>query len=92
MVTSLRPKSPFVRDETVLAGVRGISDPSELYSQYTEYRLEALDERIRAKLKSENQRRRDQRPFQVEDVRAFLTEQKEWIEAMLEEIVPVEED
>lgn len=56
MVTCFRPKSPLMRDETVLTGVRGISHRSELYTQYMEYRLEILEERIRAKLKDERAR------------------------------------
>ncbi|KAL4920413.1 hypothetical protein BDW62DRAFT_5281 [Aspergillus aurantiobrunneus] len=51
MVTCFRQKSPLVKDETVLVGVRGISDLSELYIQYTEYRLEILEERIRHRLR-----------------------------------------
>ncbi|KAL5002163.1 hypothetical protein BDV10DRAFT_202991 [Aspergillus recurvatus] len=33
MATCFRPRSPLIRDETVLVGVRGISDLDELYSQ-----------------------------------------------------------
>lgn len=90
MVTCFRPKSPFVKDETVLVGVRPISDLSELYTQYTEYRLEILEERIRAKLKSERQRKVAQRPFNISDMRKFLQEQKEFLESMLEEIIELD--
>jgi hypothetical protein len=87
MVTSFRAKSPFVRDETVLTGVRGISPLSELYTQYTEYRLEILEERIRAKLKAERQREIANRPFNIPDIRSFLTEQKQFLESMLVELI-----
>lgn len=87
MVTCFRPKSPLVKDETVLVGVRGISDLSELYTQYTEYRLEILEERVRHRLKAERKREAAGRPFDVAAVKAFLTEQKGFIESMLEEIL-----
>lgn len=78
MVTSFRPRSPLVRDESVLTGVRPISNLSELYSQYTRYRLEVIEERVW---------KFAQRPFDIKDVKTFLTEQKEYIESMIEEIV-----
>ncbi|KAH6886372.1 hypothetical protein B0T10DRAFT_407865 [Thelonectria olida] len=87
MVTCFRPKSPLVKDETVLVGVRGISNLSELYTQYTQYRLEILEERIRAKLKAEAKREVAKRPFDTAEVRGFLTEQKQFIESMLEELL-----
>ena len=51
MVTSFRPKSPFLPDDSALPTVRGISDLSELYYQYGQYRLEIIEERIRDRLK-----------------------------------------
>lgn len=92
MVTSFRPKSPFVKDETVLTGVRSISNLSELYTQYSEYRLEVLEERIRARLKTERHREVAKRPFNIQDTRDFLTEQKRFIESMLDEIYEVRDD
>ncbi|CAG9953048.1 unnamed protein product [Clonostachys rosea f. rosea IK726] len=86
MVTCFRPKSPHVRDETVLTGVRGISHKSEMYTQYTEYRLEILEERIRAKQKSERTRVAARRPFDTEEIRQWLNEQKAFIESTLEEM------
>lgn len=87
MVTAFRLKLPFVKDEIILTGVRKTSDLSELYSQYTMYRLEVLEERIRAKMKKERRREDAKRPFDVDDTRRFLMEQKEFLESMLEEIV-----
>jgi hypothetical protein len=40
-VTWLRDKSTLVKDETVLIGIRGISNSPVLYTQYIKYRLEA---------------------------------------------------
>lgn len=87
MVTAFRPKSPFIKDEIVLTTVRGISDLEEVYTQYTRYRLEVLEERIRAKMKNERKRGDARRLFDVEDTKRFLREQKEFLESMLEEIV-----
>ena len=90
-VTAFRAKDPLVKDETVLTGVRGISDLSALYSQYTEYRLEILEERIRHKLKEERSREIAKRPFDIAATRKFLTQQKEFLESMLTEIYEIED-
>ncbi|KAJ5455874.1 uncharacterized protein N7458_004138 [Penicillium daleae] len=87
MVTSFRAKSPHVKDECVLTGVRPISNLSELYGQYTQYRLEVLEERIRDRLKKEQWRELAKRSFDIADVKTFLTEQKEFIESMMEELI-----
>ncbi|KIX00354.1 uncharacterized protein Z518_10493 [Rhinocladiella mackenziei CBS 650.93] len=87
MVTSFRPKSAFVQDDTVLTTVRAISDLSELYSQYAEYRLEMLEERIRAHLKEIRDRKRARRGFNTAATKAFIREQKGFLDSMLREIV-----
>ncbi|KAE8340718.1 hypothetical protein BDV24DRAFT_151835 [Aspergillus arachidicola] len=79
MVTSFRPRSPMNKDETVLTGVQGISELNALYSQYTDYRLELLEERLRIA----------NRPFDIPKIRRFLIEQKEFLEFMLEELIEV---
>lgn len=90
MVTPFRPKSPFVRDETILTGSRPINHLDVLYEQYTEYRMEALEERFRAKLKEERRRMTMRKKFDLDEMRAFLEEQKEYIETTLEHIIHVE--
>lgn len=50
------------------------------------YRLEVLEERIRAKMK-ERKGGEAKRSLDVDDTRRFLIEQKEFLESMLEEIV-----
>jgi hypothetical protein len=87
MVTSFRPKSPLVRDEIILTGIRGISNLSELYYQYTQYRLEVLEERIRAQQKVVREREKASRQFDTAGVQAFVREQKQFLEAMLMELV-----
>lgn len=86
MVTSFRPKSPLVRDESVLTGVRCVSYPDQLYTQYTEYRLEILEKRIRAKLREERERQRAGRGFEVEATKRWLIAQRDFIDGMGEEI------
>ena len=87
MVTSFRPKSAFIKDDTVLTTVRAISNLSELYSQYTEYRFEMLEERLRAQLKEIRERKRARRGFNAAATKAFITEQKVFLDSMLHEIV-----
>lgn len=52
MVTSFRPRSPRIRDDTVLTTVRPISNLSDLYGQTVEYQLENAEARIRHMLKN----------------------------------------
>ncbi|KAF4470608.1 hypothetical protein FALBO_2474 [Fusarium albosuccineum] len=91
MVTSFRAKNPLIKDETVLTGVRGISDLSALYNQYTEYRLEILEERIRHFQKQERNREIAKRPYDIPATRKWIQEQKEFLEDMLEEIYEIED-
>jgi hypothetical protein len=48
-----------------------ISNLSELYSQYTQYRLEVLEERIRDCLRKEQRREFAKRTFDIADVKTF---------------------
>ncbi|KAF5128544.1 hypothetical protein E5D57_009484 [Metarhizium anisopliae] len=90
MVTPFRPRSPLVRDETILTGVRGISNLDELYPQYAEYRFGVLEERFRERRRDERCRRGAGRCFDIESARAFIREQKEYLESMLEQMYEVE--
>ena len=91
MVTAFRPKSPSVKDEIILTGSRYISNWSELYTDYTEYRLEVLDERLRANLKEERKRVLANRRFNVADMKSFLTEQKQFLESTIAELIEIED-
>ena len=86
MVTCFRPKSPYVRDENVLTGVRVISYKEQLYAQYAEYRLEILEERIRAKIKDERERERGNGKFDIEGARRWLMEQRDFPDGMVQEM------
>ncbi|KAL1850726.1 hypothetical protein Daus18300_012804 [Diaporthe australafricana] len=87
MATPFRPKSPFVRDDTILTSVRPISDLEELYTQFSEYRLEILEERIRAELKEIRERRMTGRGISTKKLKQFLEEQKLFLEHMNREMV-----
>jgi hypothetical protein len=51
VVTSFRPRSPFVKDDTVLNTVRPVSNLSDLYGQVAEYQLENTEDRLHRILK-----------------------------------------
>ena len=87
MVTSFRPKCAFARDDTVLTTVRAISNLSELYYQFSEYRLEILEERIRTELKLLRETRQAGKKFNTRKLKQFLHEQEKFLEHMNREIV-----
>ncbi|KAI4110218.1 MAG: hypothetical protein L6R37_000111 [Teloschistes peruensis] len=87
MVTSFRPRCPNLPDDTVLTTVRPISDLTELYNQYTEYRLEILEERLRTQLRALRDNRRTGKKFNVEAMKYFFHEQENFLAAMNKEIV-----
>ena len=90
MVTSFRPRSPSLPDDTVLTTVRPISDLSELYSQYGEYRLEILEERIRKQLRTLRENKRVGKKVDIKALKTFLYEQEQFLSHMNKEMV--EED
>ena len=47
IVTSFRPKDPLLVDDTTNSNIRNKSHLSELYYQWTTYRLEVLEQRAR---------------------------------------------
>ena len=87
MVTSFRPKSPLIQDDTVLTTVRAISDLSELYYQYAEYRLENLEERVRAHLKAMRGRKLAKRCFNTAATKSFISEQLDFLQKTLLQII-----
>lgn len=87
MVTSFRPRSSEIRDDTVLTTVRPVSDLSELYYQFGKYRLEMLQERIRNRLKSLRTGRYCAKRVNVRKLKIFLRTQIEFLEHMDKEIV-----
>ncbi|OAX84459.1 hypothetical protein ACJ72_01183 [Emergomyces africanus] len=87
MVTSFRPRSPALPDDTVLTTVRAISDLSELYFQFSEYRLEMLEERVRMQLKEIRDRKKARRNFNTKAMKKFLDEQEKFLAHMNREMV-----
>lgn len=86
MVTSFRPKSAAIKDGTILRGVRNISNIKTLYSQFSEYRLENTEERVRDQLRLLRKNRTAKREFDTQQMRAFLMEQRDFIDHMLSEV------
>ena len=87
MVTSFRPKCHTFRDDTVLTTVRPISNLSELYYQFSEYRLEILEERIRNQLKIMRDAERSGRRLNTKALKAFLYDQEMFLEHMNREMI-----
>jgi len=85
-VTSFRPKSALLKDDSVLTTVRPISDLSELYYDFAEYRLEIMAERIQNARKEMNARRK-RKKFDTLGHKKFLEESIAFLEHMDNEIV-----
>ncbi|KAI4145283.1 MAG: hypothetical protein L6R39_003862 [Caloplaca ligustica] len=90
MVTSFRPRCPNLPDDTVLTTVRPISNLSELYSQYSEYRLEILEERVRAQLRGFRDNKRDGKKLNVQAMKDFIRKQEEFLRDMNKEMISEE--
>jgi hypothetical protein len=79
MVASFPPKSPYLRDDAVLTTVRSISDLSQLYYEFGQYRLEILEERVRAQLRKLRADHAAGRRADTRALKAFLEEQEEFL-------------
>lgn len=73
-VTSWRPRSPFVKDDSVLRTVRPVSDLTELYPDFAEYRLEIMEQRIRREREKLHARREAGTKFDTLAHKSFLQE------------------
>ena len=87
MVTSFRPKDPCKPDDSVLDTVRPISDLSELYFGFAEYRLAMMEERMRKKLEGIREHRRGGKSFTTAEFKTFLAEQERFLAHTNNEIV-----
>lgn len=87
LVTSFRAKEPTVPDDSVLTTVRAVSDLNELYSQWTEYRVEIVEERCRRLVKKVRNRKRVGRDFDIAGIKSELEELKTILERTSREIV-----
>jgi hypothetical protein len=86
MVTSFRPRSPRVRDDTVLTTVRPVSNLSDLYGQTVEYQLENAESRIRQMLKSVRESMKSG-ATDVESIKSFLNFEIKTLSHLNDEIV-----
>lgn len=87
-VTSFRPKQASFPDDTVLTTVRPISNLSELYLQFSEYRLQMLEERIRQQLHLLRDTERGHKKFDTVAMKGFLSEQEVFLGHMNKQLVP----
>jgi len=87
MVTSFRPRCPALPDDTVLTTVRPISNLAELYFQFSEYRLEILEERIRDQLKLLRECNKGGKKINTTRLKKFFREQENFLAHMNQEIV-----
>jgi hypothetical protein len=89
MITSFRPRDPLVPDSSVLTSIRPISNLSELYFQWTEYRVEVLQGRLQVMLDMLREQHRAGNPTDVVKIKEFLKQQEDWLCSTNREIVPV---
>jgi hypothetical protein len=73
-------------DSSVLTTIRPITELSELYYQWSEYRAEVLQDRLRAMLKELRAQHRRRVTDKVR-LKKFLKEQEEWLAITNAEIV-----
>jgi hypothetical protein len=90
-VTSWRPRSPFVKDDSVLRTVRPVSDLKALYSDFAEYRLEIMEQRIRRAREELRARREAGMSFDTLSHKAFLQESAAFLAHTDHELVPEED-
>lgn len=86
MVTSFRPRSAGIRDDTILSTVRPISNLSDLYGQTIEYQLENAETRIRQMLKNVRESMKAG-ATDVQSIKAFLDFEIKTMSHLQDEIV-----
>ncbi len=91
LVTSFRPKSPHLPDDSNLRTVRGISNISELYYQFGMYRLEILEARIRDQMKRLDVAHAAGEKTDTKALKRFLEEQEQFVQHTNSEMMPDEE-
>lgn len=84
MVTSLRPRSSSIKDDSVLTTVRPVSILGDLFA---EYRFEMLQDRFRDANRFMRDRKRARSQFGMASLKVFIREQIDFLEHMDREIV-----
>lgn len=80
-----------MRDDSVLNTVRPISDLSELYYDFAEYRMDMLVDRFQAKLREFRAAHTAGKRTHVKLLKEFLAEQQRFLEHTCNEMVPYED-
>lgn len=106
IVTSFRPRNPTLPDETTNMNIRNKSHLSELYYQWTTYRLKVMEERMRKAREALEKRYEEEcgldelsggkkglcrrETVDVKEVEGWVKEQVEYMEKTLWEMRPLE--
>jgi hypothetical protein len=90
-VTSWRPRSPFVKDDSVLRTVRPVSDLTQLYPDFAEYRLEIMEQRMCRAREEIRARREAGMEFDTLGHKAFLQESAAFLAHTDHELVAKED-
>ncbi|OQU94811.1 hypothetical protein CLAIMM_01107 [Cladophialophora immunda] len=88
MVTAFRPRDPLIPDSSVLTTIRPITNLSQLYFQWTEYRVEVLQERLRLILEVLRKQHQADQQTDATKIKEFLQQQIDWLSVTDKEIVP----
>lgn len=86
-VTSFRPRDPMIMDNSVLTTIRPISDHSQLYYQWSKYRIEVLQKRLQSLMTVVEEQHRANLPTDKELLKDFFEQQEAWLSATRKEIV-----
>jgi len=87
MITAFRPRDAMIPDSSVLTTIRPITNLSDLYFEWTEYRTKVLQERLRLMLEVLQEQHRAGKPTDVKKMKDFLQQQEEWLSITNKEIV-----
>ncbi|KPM44121.1 hypothetical protein AK830_g2432 [Neonectria ditissima] len=87
MITSFRPRDAAIKDDSVLTSIRPISDPSELYYQWTKYRVEVLQERLKGMLDLLEENHSANKATDIKKVKEILQQQESYLAITNREIV-----
>ena len=85
-VTSYRARDPLVLDDSVLTTVSPISDKNELYTDWVEYRMRLLSDRLLALGAKVREGRSKGENFNLDAVRQYLIEQENYIKRTYKEM------
>lgn len=79
MITSFRARNPFVADKSNLGNIRPISEQSELYFQWTQYRIDVLQKRLEGMRELLEEEHRLKKTTDKKRIKDFLVDQAEWL-------------